>query len=97
MAIGVTKIHGNTKNFGAVGRSVEILQFDKTNMSQANIDTAIQFLQLTNTVTGVSEFTAGTTDTLYIAVEGPQVEDDASNALGVSGATVATIANFITR
>lgn len=97
MPIGVTKVHGNTKNFGAVGRTVQVLQFDKTDMSQANVDAAIQFLQLTNSVTGVSAFTAGTTDTLYIAVEGPTVDDDASNALGVSGATVATIATFVTR
>ncbi len=97
MAIGVTKVHGNTKNFGAVGRTVQVLQFDLTNMTQANIDAAIAFLQLTNTVTGVSAFTAGTTDTLYIAVEGPTVDDDASNALGVTSATVATLCTFVTR
>lgn len=97
MTIGVTKVNGNTKNFGAVGRTVQVVQFDKTNMSQANVDSAIQFIQLTNTVTGVSEFTAGTTDTLYIAVEGPTVDDDASNAFGVSGATAATLCTFVTR
>jgi hypothetical protein len=97
MAIGVTKVHGNTENFGAVGRTVQILAFAKTDMSQANIDAAIQFLQLTNSVTGVSEFTAGDTDTLYIAVEGPTVEADGSNAFGVSGATVSVTATLVTR
>ena len=97
MAIGVTKVNGNTKNFGAVGRTVQVVAFAKTNMSQANIDAAIQFLQLTNTVTGISEFEAGVTDTLYIAVEGPTVEDDSSNAFGVSSATSTTTCTFVTR
>ena len=97
MPIGVTKVNGNTKNFGAVGRTVQVIAFAKTDMSQANIDAAIQFLQLTNSVTGVSEFTAGTTDTLYIAVEGPTVDDDASNAFGVSGATSTTTFTLVTR
>lgn len=92
MAIGVTKVHGNTKNFGAVGRTVQVLSCANTDMTQAEIDALIQILQQTNSVTGVSEFVAGTTDTLYVAVEGPTVANDTYGAFAVT-----TLATFVTR
>lgn len=92
MAIGVTKVHGNTQNFGAIGRTVQILDCAATNMTQAQINTLIQTLQLTNSVTGVSEFVAGTTDVLFVAVEGPTVADATIGAF-----TVTTSSTLVTR
>lgn len=92
MAIGVTKVHGTTQNFGAVGRTVQILNCAATNMTQAQINALIQALQLTNSVTGISEFVAGTTDVLFVAVEGPTIADSSIGAF-----TVTTSCTLVTR
>lgn len=92
MAIGVTKVHGTSQNFGAIGRTVQILNCAATNMTQAQINTLIQSLQLTNSVTGISEFVAGTTDVLFVAVDGPTVDNATIGAF-----TVTTTATLVTR
>lgn len=88
----LTRANGSTQNFGAFGRTLQVLACAKTNMTQTEIDALIQALQLTNSVSGVSEFVAGTTDTLYVAVEGP-VQADAT----VAGFDVTTAMTFATR
>jgi hypothetical protein len=86
------RVNGATENFGAFGRSLQVLNCAATNMTQAQIDTLVQLLQATNTVSGISEFTAGTTDTLYVAVEGPTVANATIGAF-----TVTTLCTFITK
>lgn len=86
------RVNGKSENFGAFGRSVQVLNCAATNMSQAQIDTLVQLLQATNTVSGISEFVAGTTDVLYVAVEGPTVADATLGAF-----TVTTLCTFITK
>jgi len=88
----VTKVNGSAQDFGAFGRTVQVLSCAATNMSQAQIEVLIQSLQTTNTVSGISEFTAGTTDTLYVAVEGPTVANATIGAF-----TVTTAMTFATR
>lgn len=88
----VTRTNGASENFGAFGRTVQVLNCAATNMTQAQIEVLIQSLQLTNTVSGISEFTAGTTDVLYVAVEGPTVADASIGAF-----TVTTLCSFITK
>jgi hypothetical protein len=86
------RVNGKSENFGAFGRSLQVLNCAATNMSQAQIDTLIQLLQATNTVSGISEFTAGTTDVLFVAVEGPTVADATIGAF-----TVTTSCTFVTK
>jgi hypothetical protein len=88
----VTRVNGASENFGAFGRTLQVLSCAATNMTQAQIDTLVQSLQLTNSVSGISEFTAGSTDTLYVAVEGPTVADASIGAF-----TVTTLCSFITK
>ena len=86
------RVNGKSENFGAFGRSVQVLDCAANNMTQSQIDTLVQLLQATNTVSGISEFTAGTTDTLYVAVEGPTVADATIGAF-----TVTTLCTFVTK
>jgi hypothetical protein len=86
------RVNGKSENFGAFGRSLQVLNCAATNMSQVQIDTLIQLLQATNTVSGISEFTAGTTDVVYVAVEGPTVADATIGAF-----TVTTLCTFVTK
>lgn len=86
------RVNGKSENFGAFGRTVQVLNCAATNMTQAQIDTLIQLLQAKNTVSGISEFVAGTTDVLYVAVEGPTVADDTYGAF-----TVTTQCTFVTK
>lgn len=87
----VTRTNGASENFGAFGRTVQVLSCAATNMTQSQIDVLIQGLQATNTVSGISEFTAGSTDTLYVAVEGPTWSGN------VGDFTVTTLCSFITK
>jgi len=86
------RVNGVTENFGAFGRSLQVLNCAATNMTQSQIDTLVQLLQATNTVSGISEFTAGTTDVLYVAVEGPTVANATIGAF-----TVTTLCTFVTK
>jgi hypothetical protein len=86
------KVNGVTENFGAFGRSLQVLNCAATNMTQTQIDTLVQLLQATNTVSGISEFVAGTTDVLYVAVEGPTIANATIGAF-----TVTTLCTFITK
>jgi hypothetical protein len=53
----VTRTNGASENFGAFGRTVQVLSCAATNMTQAQIEVLIAGLQATNTVSGISEFT----------------------------------------
>lgn len=94
MAYGISKVNGASDDFGANGRTMQLMTFSKTNIAQSELDALVSFLQETNTVTGISDFVAGTTDVVYILLEGPTVEDDASNFGGVTGVAGATVATF---
>jgi hypothetical protein len=86
------RVNGKSENFGAFGRSLQVLNCAATNMTQAQIDTLIQLLQANNTVSGISEFVAGTTDVIFVAVEGPTVADATIGAF-----TVTTSCTFVTK
>ena len=88
----VTRVNGAAENFGAFGRTVQVLACANSNMTQAEVDALIQILQLSNSVSGISEFTAGDTDTLYVAVEGATVDDDTYGAFSVT-----TLCTFVTK
>ena len=98
MAI-VTRVNGATEAFSAVGRQIALTSFSKTNMTQAELDAVVAYLQQTNTVTAIgvdssdATFTSGATDAVYIVTEGP-APAAGSNFGGVSGVTSAVVAYF---
>jgi hypothetical protein len=74
-------------------------------ISQANLDSAIQALTMGGTysgvandaftVAGISAFTAASTETVYVALQGTGTfTGDSSNALGVTSMVSALVATF---
>jgi len=82
-----------------LGANTQIVKFALTNMTQANLDAAVQELALTHTIAGVgtadgSAFVSGTTDAVFFAVQGPVLAADSTDALGVTGAATTIEATF---
>ena len=82
-------VNGATQAFGSYGRTVQVLNCAATDMTQAQIEVLIASLSLTNSVSGISAYVAGTTDILYVAVEGPTVANATIGAF-----TVTTLCTF---
>jgi hypothetical protein len=104
MAIGVTRTYpdgsqsAKTYSFGAAGRRLALTKLAKTNMTQAELDACIQFIQLTSSVTAVGSdqttenaaFLAGTSDNVWIVSEGP-APVAGSDFGGVTGVTATVV------
>jgi hypothetical protein len=82
-------VNGATQAFGSFGRTVQVLNCAATNMTQAQIEVLIASVSLTNSISGISAYVAGTTDVLYVAVEGPTYGDATVGAF-----TVTTLCTF---
>jgi hypothetical protein len=92
---------------GIAGRT-RIINLAKTNITQAELDSVLQFLQAggvagtndAHTVVGVQPltesgvFTPGTTDAVQVAIQGTGVCTVDSNFGGVTGITATLIAEF---
>jgi len=92
---------------GIAGRT-RIINLANTNMTQAELDAALQFLQAggvkgtndAHTVVGVScltesgVFTPGTTDDVQVAIQGTGAFTAAADFGGVTGTTSSLIAEF---
>jgi hypothetical protein len=92
---------------GIAGRT-RIINLANTNMTQAELDAALQFLQAggvkgtndAHTVVGVScltesgVFTPGTTDDVQVAIQGTGAFTAAADFGGVTGTTSSLIADF---
>ena len=91
-----TRVNGKTEGFNGFGRSAQLVSFSKTNITQAEADAVVQYVQLTNSITGIGSFEAGVTDVLYMLVEGPGVTAGA-NFGGVTGVTAAVVDTFSTK
>lgn len=104
MAIGVTKaypdgsIGARTQSFGAAGRRLALTKFAKSNMTQAELDAVVQYIQLTSSVTAIGSeettangaFLAGTSDNVWIITEGP-APVAGSDFGGVTGVTASVV------
>lgn len=98
MALGVTKVNGATQSFGAAGRKLALTKFAKTNLSQAEVDAVVQYIQLTASVTAIGSeettvdgaFLAGTSDNIWIITEGP-APTAGSDFGGVTGVTASVV------
>lgn len=65
----------NAAPFTAIGRTIWIKNFAKTNMSQTDLNTLVEAVQLTSTVTAIGAFTAGTSDSVNMIIEGRDVAE----------------------
>ena len=85
---------GASKACEHVGKDIHVKTLSKTNITQAELDSALLQIALTSTIVSVGPFTAGTTDVIGIITEGPAVADDSSNAFGITGAAWAAVSGF---
>lgn len=89
---------GKTQSFGAAGRRLALTKLAKTNITQAELDACIQFIQLTSSVTAVGSdqttengaFLAGTSDNVWVISEGP-APAAGSDFGGVTGVTASVV------
>lgn len=93
----LTKVHGNSKVFYA-GKEVALTKLAKTNMTQAELDDALAFIQLTATIVGVGDdttggFNTGASDEVHVLSEGP-APAAGSDFGGVTGVTASVVAFF---
>ena len=80
-------------------RQVALTSLSKSNLTQDELDAAIQFIQKTATVIGVGDdttggFNAGASDVVYILSEGPAPAAGANFGEGTTGVTAAVVAYF---
>lgn len=78
----------NAAPFSAIGRTVFIKSFAKTNITQSELNAIVQEVALTSTITAIGAFDAGTSDVVNMIIEGADVTVIAS----VGGVTVANVA-----
>ena len=108
MAYGITNVNKKATAGNGLGGRTRIITLSKSNMTQTELDSVVQALQQggtagTNdavTVAGVSVltesgvFTTGVTDVVQVAVQGTGVLTASADYLGVTGVTMALIADF---
>jgi hypothetical protein len=75
----------NAAPFTAIGRTVFIKSFSKTNITQTELNDLVKTVQLTSTITAIGAFTAGVSDVVNMIIEGADVS-------AVTGYTVADVA-----
>mgnify|MGYP003964821137 FL=1 len=93
----LTKVHGAGDVFFA-GKEVALTSLSKSNMTQAELDSCIAFIQLTATIVGIGDdttggFNAGASDVVHVLSEGV-APAAGSNFGGVTGVTAAVVAYF---
>lgn len=72
----------NSAPFSAIGRTVFIKSFAKTNITQAELNELVKAVQLTATITAIGAFTAGTSDVVNMIIEGADVTEVAGFTVG---------------
>ena len=91
----------NASVFSAMGKDMAVTTLSKTNMTQAELNTAIQFIELTTTVVGIGDDTAGGFNTgasdavVVVLTEGGVAPAAGGTFAGVTGLT-ASVTTFLT-
>jgi hypothetical protein len=75
----------NAAPFTAIGRTIWIKSFAKTNFSQTDLNVLVEAVQATSTVTAIGAFTPGVSDAVSMIIEGADVGD-------LAGFTASTMA-----
>ena len=68
------------------GKDVNYVNFAKSNITQAEMNTVIREVQKTGTILAIGTFVAGTTDSVNVSHEGPAVTMG-SDFVGATGVT----------
>jgi len=90
---------GSTQVFNAHGKALAITKLAKSNMTQAELTAAIQFIQETATVVGIADdttggFNTGASDAVHVLSEGPAPVAGADFGIGSTGVTASVVAYF---
>ena len=97
---GVTDGVRNSNVFSAMGKDLAVTKLAKSNMTQDELDAAIDFIQLTTTVVGIADdttggFNAGASDNMHILTEGGVAPAAGSDfGVGSTGITSSVVAFF---
>lgn len=80
-------------------RQIALTSLSKSNMTQDELDSAIQFIQKTATVIAVGDdttggFNAGVSDVVHVISEGPAPAAGSNFGEGSTGITAAVVAHF---
>ena len=80
-------------------KQVSLISLSKSNMTQDELDAAIQHIQTTATVIGIGDdttggFNAGVSDVVHVLAEGPVPTVGADYGIGSTGITAAVVAYF---
>jgi len=78
----------SAKLFEAISKDIFVITCTKSNITTAELQTMVEGAQATSTVIGIkcaTAFESGTTDAVHMILEGTDIADDASDALGVTG------------
>ena len=80
-------------------KQVSLISLSKSNMTQGELDAAIQHIQTTATVIGIGDdtaggFNAGASDVVHVLAEGPVPTVGADYGVGSTGVTAAIVAYF---
>jgi hypothetical protein len=65
----------NAAPFTAIGRTVFIKAFAKTNATQTELNNLVKAVQMTSTITAIGAFEAGVSDVVNMIIEGADVGD----------------------
>ena len=90
----VTNTHDAAGQLNTTGRALQLVSMSKTNITQAEMNAVVTYVELTGSIVGISAFIDGATDVVYMLVEGPTVAAGASFG-GVTGVTSAAVADFV--
>lgn len=90
---------GNSKVFNSHGKALAITKLAKTNMTQAELDAALTYIQLTATVVGVADdttggFNTGASDAVHVLSEGVAPAAESNFGVGSTGITTTVVAYF---
>ena len=90
---------GNGKVFNAHGKALAITKLAKSNMTQAELDAALTYIQLTATVVGVADdttggFNTGASDAVHVLSEGVAPAAESNFGVGSTGITTTVVAYF---
>ena len=80
-------------------KQVSLISLSKSNMTQDELDAAIQHIQTTATVIGIGDdtaggFNSGVSDVVHVLAEGPVPTVGADYGVGSTGVTAAIVAYF---
>ena len=80
-------------------KELALTSLSKTNMTQAELDSALQFIQLTATIVAVGDdttggFNDGASDVVHVLSEGPAPAAESNFGEGTTGVTSAVVAHF---